>query len=255
MVKWHLKGEYMDNHAFLHENKTGLIAHRGCCVFAPENTLKSIQKAGELGYEMVELDVNRTSDGVLILMHDNTVDRTTDGTGAVSELTFEQIKQLNADVQFTGRNLEEIIKVPTFEEAVSTAAEHNLGINVDCSKLIWNEGLIHEVVPLLKKYAIYEKSFFVISDSASRDLLGSLYPDVSLTWLSSDAVSTNNIAEVKKYKNAFVTYSNRVLTDQLLGEYKKEGIPIFVHSCNTTSDVQKWIGKDARFIETDCILP
>lgn len=245
----------MNNHTFLHEYKTGLIAHRGCWVFAPENTLKSIQKAGELGYEMVELDVNRTSDGVLILMHDNTVDRTTDGTGAVSELTFEQIKQLNVDIQFNGRNLGEFIKVPTFEEAVSTASEYNLGINVDCSKLTWTESLIHEVVCLLKKYKIYEKSFFVISNGAARDLLSSLYADVSLTWLSSDAVSSNNIAEVKKYKNAFLTYSNHILTDQLLMEYKKEGIPIFVHSCNTTKDVQEWLDKGVRFIETDCVLP
>jgi glycerophosphoryl diester phosphodiesterase len=248
-------GGYMDNHTFLHKNKTGLIAHRGCWVFAPENTLKSIQKAGELGYEMVELDVNRTSDGVLILMHDDTVDRTTNGTGMVSELTFEEIKQLNVDIQFTGRTLGEIIKVPTLEEAVSTASEYNLGINIDCSKLTWTESLIHEVVSLLKDYGIFGKSFFVISNAASRDLLESLYPDVCLTWLSSDTVSTYNITEVKKYKNAFVTYSNSILTDQLLTEYRKEGIPIFVHSCNTTSDVQKWIDKGARFIETDCILP
>src|SRR2546423_13072452 len=95
------------------EQRIIVIAHRGANKFAPENTLAAFRKAIELGCDYVELDVRRTRDGALILMHDRTVDRTTNGTGQVSELTLSQIRSLDAGskagAQWKGE------RVPTFE--------------------------------------------------------------------------------------------------------------------------------------------
>lgn len=92
------------------------IAHRGASGQAPENTMVAFDKAIEYQADFFELDVQMTKDGRLILMHDTTVDRTTNGTGAIKDLTFEEIRQLDAgswfDETFAG------MKVPTFEEAL-----------------------------------------------------------------------------------------------------------------------------------------
>src|SRR5271156_4618615 len=76
-----------------------VIAHRGEHRAHPENTLPAFQAAIEAGADFFELDVRTTSDGRLILMHDAKVDRTTNGSGTVREMTFEQIRMLDAGVK------------------------------------------------------------------------------------------------------------------------------------------------------------
>jgi glycerophosphoryl diester phosphodiesterase len=77
-----------------------VIAHRGHSIAVPENTLEAYRQAIEIGTDMIECDVNMTRDGVLVMIHDWTVDRTTDGSGAVSGLTFEEIGRLDAGSWF-----------------------------------------------------------------------------------------------------------------------------------------------------------
>jgi glycerophosphoryl diester phosphodiesterase len=93
------------------------IGHRGSTIFAPENTLPAIEKAIELGFEYVEIDVRYTSDGVPILLHDDELDRTTDGSGRVAELTLEEIQQYDAGSWFS----DEFVgtRVPALEEALA----------------------------------------------------------------------------------------------------------------------------------------
>ena len=85
------------------------IGHRGARAYEPENTLRSFNKAIELGVDAVELDVRRTKDGEIVVIHDAKVDKTTDGKGPVSELTLDEIKRLSTD---KGE------KIPTLEEAL-----------------------------------------------------------------------------------------------------------------------------------------
>jgi glycerophosphoryl diester phosphodiesterase len=73
-----------------------IVAHRGAPISHPENTLSSFEAAIELGARIVELDVRVSADGVPVVMHDPTVDRTTDGSGSVNELTAAQLARLNA---------------------------------------------------------------------------------------------------------------------------------------------------------------
>jgi glycerophosphoryl diester phosphodiesterase len=86
-----------------------LIGHRGARAYAPENTLTSFRKAIELDANAVELDVRKTKDGKLVVIHDADVKRTTNGKGLVSELTLRQIKDLS---------IEGSEKIPTLEEVL-----------------------------------------------------------------------------------------------------------------------------------------
>lgn len=77
------------------------IAHRGGGLLAPEETMPAFQRAVEANVDVLEMDVQATSDGVLVLMHDTEVDRTTDGTGKLSELTFAEARALDAGYKFS----------------------------------------------------------------------------------------------------------------------------------------------------------
>ena len=95
-----------------------ISAHRGALRLAPENTIAAYEKAAELGADYVEVDVRTTRDGALVLMHDGTVDRTTNGHGAVAELTLREIQRLRPPV-------------PTFREALQWGKRRGVRIDVD----------------------------------------------------------------------------------------------------------------------------
>ena len=78
-----------------------VIGHRGACEYAPENTLASMTRAHELGVEWVEFDVCLTKDGQAVILHDPTVNRTTNGRGAIDELTYQQVRTLDAGAWFS----------------------------------------------------------------------------------------------------------------------------------------------------------
>lgn len=94
----------------------GICAHRGASSTHPENTLTAIEQAVKLGVQMIEFDVRITKDKALVLMHDETVDRTTNGSGAVKDLTLAEMKKLDAGI-WKGENFKGE-KVPAFEEVL-----------------------------------------------------------------------------------------------------------------------------------------
>jgi len=85
------------------------IGHRGARAYAPENTIKSFEKAIEIGVDAVELDIRKTSDNELVVIHDADIKRTTNGKGLVSELTLKEIRSFSADGE----------KIPTLDETLN----------------------------------------------------------------------------------------------------------------------------------------
>lgn len=99
------------------------IAHRGEHLHHPENTIAAYAEAIRLGVDFFEVDVRTSADGKLVLSHDNTVDRCTNGKGKVSDMTFDQLQALDAGLPNT--------KIPTFDQALDLAREGGIGVYVD----------------------------------------------------------------------------------------------------------------------------
>ncbi|GAA1391546.1 glycerophosphodiester phosphodiesterase [Luteococcus peritonei] len=107
---------------------TSIWAHRGASNQAPENTLAAITRAVELGADGVEIDVQRSADGQLVVIHDETVDRTTNGSGRVVQLEWPELSRLDAsggDERFTGERL------PLLEQVLELLAPSGLVLNVE----------------------------------------------------------------------------------------------------------------------------
>jgi len=112
--------------------KPWIAAHRGQWRSSPENSIPAVLKSIEDGAQVVEIDIKRTSDGELVLMHDETVDRTTTGTGKVSEMTLEEIKSLQLrEGQGNGPAPATDLKVPTFQETLEAVRGENVLLNLD----------------------------------------------------------------------------------------------------------------------------
>ena len=124
------------------ESSVIVAAHRGDWRNYPENSLAAIDNAIKMGVDIVELDVQRTKDGVLILMHDTSLDRTTTGKGKIKEVTMDSIAKLNLK---NGCAIRTIHKVPTLEEAL-VHAKGKIMINLDKADRYFDE-----VYAILKK--------------------------------------------------------------------------------------------------------
>ena len=140
------------------------VAHRGASGNYPENTLLAFQKALEIGVDEIELDLYLTKDGHLIIMHDSTVDRTTDGTGAISDLTLAEIKALDAGgvfgEQFRGE------RVPTWEEALELV-QGKVGLNVHLKEGGNPDGHYErKVAKALSDFHMVEDSILTCSDAS-----------------------------------------------------------------------------------------
>ena len=108
----------------------GVIAHRGDVAEFPENTIPAFESAVRKGAEMVELDEWRCKTGELVVVHDGKVDRTTDGHGLIADLTFAEIKALDAGSKFGARFAN--TRVPTIEEALACFPKTGIILNIHC---------------------------------------------------------------------------------------------------------------------------
>lgn len=137
-----------------------LSAHRGGVNLAPENTLAAYRHAFAYEMDFIEIDVRETADGVFISMHDDTVDRTTNGTGKVAELTWAQIQQLNAAdfIPWKGSPYDSS-PVPRLEQILELARDAGKGIEFDI-KSVRN---FPAFVDLVASYGVLSRSYFSIS--------------------------------------------------------------------------------------------
>jgi glycerophosphoryl diester phosphodiesterase len=151
-----------------------VIAHRGYSLVAPENTILSYQKAIAAGADMIELDINLTKDGELVMIHDHRLERTTNGTGFVHDYTLTEIQALDA-----GYNFKPYINgttIPTTEETIKFAINNGIkmcfeikGGEVERSKII-----AHKLIELLNRYNAFKwasiSSYYPEASAVARQL-------------------------------------------------------------------------------------
>lgn len=156
--------------------KMMVAAHRGNSDCYPENTMAAFRSAIEVGVDMIETDVRMTKDGVLVLIHDKLVDRTTDGAGAVAEMTFAQLRALNAGSAAQPQ------PIPTLEELLALLADTDVTLNLEV-KEYWDDGndersrvCVDKCVALLEQYNMTEKMLFNSFDAAVLEYIDAKYP-------------------------------------------------------------------------------
>jgi glycerophosphoryl diester phosphodiesterase len=170
-----------------------VAAHRGVPSIAPENTMSSYKLSYDLGADMIETDVKRTKDGHLVIMHDDTVDRTTNGTGRVGNLTLDQIRALDAGIKF-GPEFEGE-KVPTFKEFLQEFKGKDIVLLVELKDTGIEEQVIKEIEEENMVDQVVIQSFYL----SSMTRINELKPEIPVGYLFSAGVPGT---EAGKLKNA-----------------------------------------------------
>jgi glycerophosphoryl diester phosphodiesterase len=209
-----------------------VVAHRGGGKLAPENTLDAIDTGARLGLKMIEFDAKLSADDVVFLLHDDDVDRTSNGRGAAKSLSYAQLAQLDAgswfDAKFAGA------RMPTLEQVAARCAQHGIAANVEIKPCegrevetgrivareaarLWTDG---EPAPLLSSfsYAALEAA----RDSAPELPRGMLYEDIPHEWR----------AETAALSCVSLHADHRQLNEALVREIKDSGLRILAYTVN-----------------------
>jgi len=204
------------------------VAHRGATAYAPENTIAAFDLAVDMKADYIEIDVQRSKDGELVLIHDTTVDRTTDGTGKVGELTFEQLRSLDAG-SWKGEQYEGE-PIPTFEEILDRY-RGKVGILIELKAPELYHGIEKQVAEALKERNLdkpqNEKIIIQSFNFESMKTTNELLPLVPIGVLTSNRVHTTPEAlqEFSTYADWF-NPSYGIVTEELVNQVHSLGMKI-----------------------------
>lgn len=181
------------------QNKITVVAHRGDWRNHPENSVNAFKSAVKMGVDMVELDFGKTKDGVLIIMHDKTIDRTTDGKGKPEDYTYEQLKAYHLR---NGLGRVTTTPIPTFREVMLALKESKVKVNLDKSYPFYREiyAVLEETGTLEQAVFKSEVSYDSLKANYS-DLIGkiSYMPVVSLDKPGAKSFIQNYLQHMRPY--------------------------------------------------------
>lgn len=156
----------MPDHSFTETDELLAIAHRGGAGLWPENTLFAFQNAVRIGADVMEFDVHATSDGELVVIHDATVDRTTDGLGRVDEMTWDALRELDAGYRWTADDGVSYpfrgmgLRVPSLEEVLRALPDTRMIIELknvsDAARIRFSEAIVKGPFPERKVIASFQ---------------------------------------------------------------------------------------------------
>lgn len=229
--------------------KTQIIAHRGASGLAPENTTAAFSKAMEYHVDMIELDVHLSKDDSIIVMHDHNVERTTNGEGDIENLTYAEIKKLDAGSWFNEKYNNE--HVPTLREVLQFVN----GRTTVLIELKWpSEGiyknLVKNVIQTIKE--CHAESWVIIQSFETKYLqeMHTLAPEIpchQLIFAVSNALSFSqgrsmHIGEFKPLPHVkSVNISYKFLNKNFVQSMHEKGLTVFTYTVNSEKDMQRAI--------------
>jgi glycerophosphoryl diester phosphodiesterase len=200
------------------------IGHRGAAGHAPENTLASIEQAVALGCALAEVDVRRTADGSLVLLHDKRVDRTTNGKGLVAEMGLEDLRKLDAG----GRE-----RIPTLEEALQ-AANGRIGLILE----IKAEGLAYDICGIVRASGFTGPIIYASFLHDELQHLRRADPDAR-TMALFKKLPKDPAADAVRLQATHVGLRFNVATTPLVKALHKAGLVVFAYTVNKPKDIQR----------------
>jgi len=216
-----------------------LIGHRGVKDLKPENTLESISTAFDFGLECVEIDVKISKDNIPLLLHDDTLDRTTNGSGLVCDFTFDEISQLDAGYYFYKSKTK--IKVPSLINVLELVKKKHKYLNIELKPNKKHEVLnVKKVLEEIKNTS-YNKIFFSSFDLLSCVSLKESSPDLLCGFLNDDfnKININDTIDICKKYNFFSCGVNlNIFSNLIVNKFVENEIQLTVYADKNISEVQ-----------------
>lgn len=215
---------------------TKVWAHRGASGYYPENTMSSFEEAVKQKADGIELDVHLSKDGYLVVCHDETLNRTTNGKGFIKQYDLYELKQLDAGSWFDKRFKGE--KIPLLEEAIDLVKRSNMELNIEIKAgSIFYPGIEEKVLKMIDKYGVRNKVIISSFDHYSLVKIKNLDKDIKTGILYTEALYKP--INYMKTTGANALHPNYItLTKDVVEEAHSLGIDINTYTVNIEEHIR-----------------
>jgi glycerophosphoryl diester phosphodiesterase len=231
---------------------TRVVGHRGAAMRAPENTLASFREAARLGAGWVELDVKLTQDGVPVVIHDESLKRTTDKRGDVRETPWRMLAEADAGSWFAPAYKGE--RVPRLTDALAVIAECGLGVNIEIKPCPGRERETAEVAIAAARSCWPERLPPPLVSSFKRPALAAAQQAMPATWprgLLLDKQDRDWREAAKELDCRAINANWKRLTPAWAKEIKAAGLALVVWTCNLPQEAKRLVGLGVDAVITD----
>ena len=221
--------------------------HRGAYDHAPENTLKGFQLAADMGADGVEFDIQLTRDGEVVVIHDETLERTSNGSGWVKDFTLSELKKLN----FNKRGLTEpmFAEIPTLSEVIELLKPTNLTLNIELKTgVVFYEGIELKALEIVRNYDIIDRIVWSSFNHFSVQKLKQLEPSAQTALLCSGAIFVTGEQCEKTGAAALHPNIRQLAYTGLVQDCHKRGLKVRTWTVNEADDL-----KLAMSLGVDCV--
>ena len=224
---------------------TEIFAHRGASGYAPENTLEAFRLAMEQGADGMELDVHLTKDGEVVVIHDETLDRTSNGHGNVRDYTLEELKKFsfhNHMEKYQG------VQIPTLKEALNLVKNSRIKVNIELKTgIYWYEGIEEKTMDIVKTMGMEDRVIYSSFNHYSIQKVLEQNSDAETAYLFGDVpLNMEKYAKDTGVKGLHPAVYHLKMAD-FLETYMKSGLKVRVWTVNNKEDMKMFIdaGVDA----------
>lgn len=236
--------------AMYRDNRVLIFGHRGASAYAPMNTIPAFELAVEQGADAIELDVHLTKDGELVIVHDFTVNKTTNGTGEVAAMSLEEIKSLDAGAwfapEFAGT------QIPTLDE-VFEAVGKKLFVNVEIKSLsATGDGTEEAVAKCIQRHGMQERVIVSAFNPKVLKRFRPIMPDLPLGYLLSPETmsgSTQVMVSASSYDASHLYHE--MITESRMAWAKENGHLVNVWTVNDPAIARQLAMKGVHGIMSD----
>ena len=227
--------------------RTQVTAHRGFSKVAPENTMPAFQAAMDCGADYIELDLQLTSDGQLVVIHDDKLDRTTNGKGLVERYTYEQLKTLSAGSWFSNDGEFDDVEIPLFSEVLELTGK-DIMLNIEIKKSGDPKKTAEKAVELIEEYGIVNSCYVTSFSYPALKKVKQLNPKIKTAFIANLATATS-YAQLP-YIDA-VSMNYLFVNQSVVNSAHHHGKRIFVWTVDRQSEMQKMMALGVDNIITD----
>lgn len=226
-----------------------IYGHRGASAYAPENTLPAFRLAEEQGADGIELDVHLTRDGELVVIHDETLDRTTNGSGLVNAHSLAELKALCADNGMPGYAE---VRIPTLREVLEQVRPGRMLVNIELKTgILWYEGIEKKTLDLVGELGMEDRVIYSSFNHYSIAEVRRLAPQAQTAYLFGDIP-----CDIEQYAAARGVGGLHpglycVKMGQLLRTYRDSGLAVRVWTVNEEEDLRWLLQQGVEVITND----
>lgn len=230
-----------------------IFAHRGYSFKYPENTMLAFEKSLEKDAKAIELDIHKTKDGKIVVIHDEDIERTLEGSGLIKDYTLEELKNIKCNnIKFRDN---ELCKIPTLEEVINLIKDKDIFLNIEAKTDVIDYKLEQDTLDIINKYNIKDKVLISSFNHECIKRFKVIQSNIKYANLYGDKRTSSKelINKIKNLDLYSINIDRKLANKELVKIAHDNNIKVFVYTVNDIEEAKKIIEYGVDGIFTDCI--